>query len=160
RSVTTGVLSDTGSRSRYSSMIPRHWWVIAAYSPSTRMMLATPRTVSRLRSASTVPTRAASDARWVTTTRDASPSLPCWRTVSIETPCSANTVATWARTPGLSATSRLMWYRVTTSPIGETGSAAYADSPGPVAPLSRLRHTATRSPSTADAVGAPPAPGP
>ena len=29
RSVTTGVVSVTGSRSRYSSMIPRHWWVIA-----------------------------------------------------------------------------------------------------------------------------------
>lgn len=60
RSVTTGVVSETGSRSRYSSMIPRHWWVIAGYSPSTRMMLATPRTVSRFRSASTVPLRAAS----------------------------------------------------------------------------------------------------
>ena len=39
------------------------------------MMLATPRTVSSLRSASTVPERAASGARWVTTTREASPSV-------------------------------------------------------------------------------------
>ena len=33
-------------------------------------------------------------------------------------------------------------------------------SPGPVAPASLLRQTATRSPRTAEAVGAPPAPGP
>lgn len=67
RSVITGVASVTGRRSRYSSMMPRHWWVrlllMGPYSPSTRMMLATPRTVSSFRSASTVPERAASGAR-------------------------------------------------------------------------------------------------
>ena len=42
-------------------------------------------------------------------------------------------------------------------PVGAT---AYADSPAPRVPASRLRATVTRSPRTADAVGDPPAPGP
>ena len=33
----------------------------------------------------------------------------CWRTVSMETSCSAKTCAIWASTPGRSSTSRLTW---------------------------------------------------
>ena len=105
RSVTTGVAAATGSRSRYSSMMPRHGVRHADfeprlhgdghYSPSTRMMLATPRTVSSLRSASTVPARAASR-RAVGDDDELGIGLAvraaCWRTVSIDTPCSAKTV--------------------------------------------------------------------
>ena len=115
RRVTTGVVAETGSRSRYSSMIPRHWWVPLlawVYSPSTRMMLATPRTVSSFAQRLHGPGegrvgRAVGDddeGRLAIAVRS-----PCWRTVSMDTPCSAKTVATWASTPGLSATSRLMW---------------------------------------------------
>ena len=44
--------------------------------------------------------------------------------------------------------------------IGEMGSWAYFDSRGPRPPCTRLRAAITRSPITADAVGAPPAPCP
>ena len=60
-------------------------------------------------SASTVADRAASGALCVTITSVALSPCPFWRTVAMLTPCSANSCATAASTPGLSATSRLTW---------------------------------------------------
>ena len=56
RSVTAAVPSGISSRSRYSSMTPRHWWVRAAHSaaPSTRITEVTSRTMSMPRRCSTV----------------------------------------------------------------------------------------------------------
>ncbi|SHZ01475.1 Uncharacterised protein [Mycobacteroides abscessus subsp. abscessus] len=45
-------------------------------------------------------------------------------------------------------------------PIGATGNWAYRDARGPRPPCTRLRAAITKSPNTADAVGAPPAPWP
>ena len=61
------------------------------------------------------------------------PAMSCWRTVSIETSCSANAAATWASTPGRSATSRLMWYRVSAWPIGEDRQVGVGRLPRPAA---------------------------
>ena len=125
------------------------------------MMLATPRTVSSLRSASTVAASAASGARWVTTTSDAVAVLALL----------AHRVdghAVLGEDGGdLGQHAGLVRHVEADVVAGDhlahradTGSWAYADSPGPLAPLSLLRQAATRSPSTAEAVGAPPAPGP
>jgi hypothetical protein len=93
------------------------------------------------------------------TSSASSPRLAC-RTCWMETPCRANPSATGARTPGRSSTSSDTWYLVKVSPIGRTGSSAYVESSAPRVPASRLRATATTSPSTALAVGVPPAPAP
>ena len=61
------------------------------------------------RSAATVAESWASVAWWLTTTSWASAPRPSWRTVWIETPWSANAVATAARTPARSSTSMATW---------------------------------------------------
>ena len=76
------------------------------------------------RSAAMVADSAASGALWVTITSVAASPRPFCRTVEMLTPCSANACATVASTPGLSATSRLTWYRVGVSSIGRTGRSA------------------------------------
>src|SRR5699024_468031 len=100
-------------------------------SPSTRITLTTSRTTSSAPMSLTVARSVASSAVWVTTTRLAVEYRSRCRTAAILTSCSANTCATRASTPGRSATSRLMWYRVGVSPIDRTGNAACADSRGP-----------------------------
>src|SRR3712207_3894501 len=77
--------------------------------PSTRSTLVTPRTAGISRSAPIVADSAASGALWVTMTSVAASPRPVWRTVEMLTPWWANSCATAASTPGLSATSRLTW---------------------------------------------------
>src|SRR5699024_5797010 len=102
--------------------------------PSSRMTLVTSVTASWSVSADTVSARARSEARCVRTVSSAvgSASSPApsgvsasvWRTWAIDTPWLENSAATSARTPGLSATRIRTWYRVATSSIEATWSAA------------------------------------
>ena len=77
--------------------------------PSTRITDVTSRTHVRPRSRSTVAASWASVASWETTTSWASSPRPSWRTVWIETSCSAKAVAISASTPARSSTSIATW---------------------------------------------------
>src|SRR5205814_4034090 len=92
--------------------------VHSSLSPSTRITLATARTTSMAPRSATQAASAASGAAWVTMTSWASSPRPSWRTALIDTSWWANASATRASTPGLSATSREMWYLVSACPMG------------------------------------------
>ena len=112
-------------------------------------------------SSARVASRSAWRASCVLTVRRASPSSPAvWTTALIETPCAANTPVTFVNTPISSRTANSAWKLERPREASSTGMSPYMSSRGARPPSTLCEAAATTSERTAEAVGAPPAPGP
>ena len=167
RSVTTGVPSGIGSRSRYSSITPAPLVRAGVAGRSFAVSLDAHHRghvaddVQLAQVARRSPTARRRWRVWETTTSWASSPRPSWRTVWIETSCSANAVRDRGQHAG--AVVDVERDVVAGQRLAHRQHRAGRRTPTRrrrASPASRLRATVTRSPSTALAVGAPPAPGP